>query len=142
MSAFNLHPQLAADTLVVGDLPLCRVLLMNDCQYPWLILVPRRGQLRELYELDETDLAQFYQESCQVGRRLMVHFAGDKLNVAALGNMVPQLHVHHIVRFQQDPAWPAPVWGKLPARPYESAQLAELKLALQQLLAPVGLSPL
>jgi diadenosine tetraphosphate (Ap4A) HIT family hydrolase len=115
---FQLHPQLAADTLLAAELPLCRLLLMNDANYPWFILVPRRQGLRELYELEAADQQQFWSESLALGRALMSAFDGHKLNVAALGNVVPQLHVHHIVRFTTDPAWPAPVWGRHPARPY------------------------
>ena len=131
---FELHPQLAADTVVVGDFPLCRLLLMNDRQYPWTILVPRRAALREIYELHESDQLRFWHESTQLSQTLMRAFNGDKLNVAALGNMVPQLHVHHIVRFKGDPAWPAPVWGKHPAQPYESVALNERVQLLRGLL--------
>lgn len=119
---FSLHPQLAADTLVLGDWPLCRLLWMNDQQYPWLILVPRRVNIRESFQLEPADQQQLWQESLAAGNALMQHFAGDKLNVAALGNMVPQLHWHHIVRFKTDPAWPAPVWGKFPPKPYTGEQ--------------------
>lgn len=115
---FSLHEQLARDTVRLGSWPLCEVLLMNDSQYPWLILVPRRSGLREIYELSDADLQQFMRESCWLGQRLMDEFGGDKLNVAALGNQVPQLHVHHIVRFRDDAAWPAPIWGKFPAKAY------------------------
>lgn len=135
---FELHPQLAADTVLVGDLPLCRLLLMNDRQYPWTILVPRRAGLREIYEMHESDQLRFWRESAQLSQTLMTAFAGDKLNVAALGNMVPQLHIHHIVRFKGDPAWPAPVWGKHPAQAYDSATLNE---RLQQLRALLNLEP-
>ncbi|MES2489966.1 MAG: HIT family protein [Pseudomonadota bacterium] len=135
---FELHPQLAADTVTVGDLPLCRLLLMNDRQYPWTILVPRRAGLREIYEMHESDQLRFWRESAQLSQTLMTAFAGDKLNVAALGNMVPQLHIHHIVRFKGDPAWPAPVWGKHPAQAYDSAALSE---RLQQLRALLNLEP-
>jgi diadenosine tetraphosphate (Ap4A) HIT family hydrolase len=126
---FDLHPRLSADTIVVGDLPLCRLLLMNDAQYPWTILVPRRTNLREIYELRVSDQQQLWRESAQLSQLLMATFKGDKLNVAALGNMVPQLHIHHIVRFASDAAWPAPVWGKHPPRPYDEVALSErLKL--------------
>ncbi len=120
---FELHNQLAADTVELGDLPLCRVLLMNDSQYPWLILVPRREGLRELYELSEQDRQQFVLESDLVSRILTTVFAAEKLNVAALGNMVPQLHVHHIARYRADVAWPKPVWGQFPAKPYSDEAL-------------------
>jgi diadenosine tetraphosphate (Ap4A) HIT family hydrolase len=115
---FQLHPKLAADTLAIGDWPLCSLLLMNDAQYPWAILVPRRAGLREAYQLDARDQQQLLAESNHLGREMMRTFSGDKLNVAALGNMVPQLHVHHVVRLASDPAWPAPVWGRLPAMAY------------------------
>ncbi|PTU31291.1 HIT domain-containing protein [Stenotrophobium rhamnosiphilum] len=135
---FELHPQLAADTVLIGDLPLCRLLLMNDRQYPWTILVPRRAGLREIFQMHESDQLCFWRESAQLSQTLMTAFAGDKLNVAALGNMVPQLHIHHIVRFKGDPAWPAPVWGKHPAQPYDSAALNE---RLQQLRTLLNLEP-
>lgn len=137
MSDFELHPQLAADTLTVGRLPLCRLLLMNDANYPWLILVPERPGVREIYELDAGDQQALLQESSQLGRALMELFCGDKLNIAALGNVVPQLHVHHVVRHHRDPAWPAPVWGRVPARPYEPA---EGEARLTQVRAALGLS--
>ncbi|MCP5321552.1 MAG: HIT domain-containing protein [Pseudomonadales bacterium] len=133
-TGFALHPALAADCALVGDLPLCRVLLMRDRNYPWLILVPRRSALRELHELSEPDLAQFWSESARLGRALMVHFGGDKLNVAALGNQVPQLHVHHIVRFTGDPAWPRPVWGVVPVTPYSAVECDALCATLRDLL--------
>ena len=120
---FELHAQLQKDCVVVGDFTLCRVLLLNDSQYPWFILVPRRAPMREGFELADDDRAQFHRESDRFAALLADNFAADKLNIAALGNMVPQLHVHHIVRYQTDPAWPAPVWGKLPAKPYEAAAL-------------------
>ena len=131
---FSLHPQLAQDTIVVGELPLCRLLLMNDAQYPWFILVPRCSGIREIYELHETDQAQLWRESAELSRAVMRAFAGNKLNVAALGNVVPQLHVHHVVRYPGDPAWPGPVWGRLPPKPYEPdavrARVDALKAAL------------
>ncbi len=134
-AAFALHPQLAADTVTVGDWPLCRVLLMNESRYPWLILVPRRAGLRELYELDEQDRGQFFAESCQLAQTLQRQTGADKINIAALGNMVPQLHIHHLARFRDDDAWPAPVWGKHPVRPYEAALLQALRERWRQTLA-------
>jgi diadenosine tetraphosphate (Ap4A) HIT family hydrolase len=118
MTEFTLDPQLAADTFAVCAAPLCAVRLMNDARYPWLILVPRRNGLRELHELSTTELSRFWTESTHVARALMDLTDGDKLNVAALGNVVAQLHVHHVVRFQGDDAWPGPVWGAHPRRPY------------------------
>lgn len=128
---FELHSQLQADCIPVGDFPLCRLLLLNDRQYPWLVLVPRRAELREVFELAEADRAQFHRESDLLAQVLSETFNADKMNVAALGNMVPQLHVHHIVRYRQDPAWPAPVWGKLPAVPYAENELADMLLRVR-----------
>ncbi|WP_420467003.1 HIT domain-containing protein [Panacagrimonas sp.] len=117
-AAFALHPQLAADTLALAEMPLCRLLLMNDARYPWCILVPRRPAVSEIHELSPADRQALLEESVQLGRALMSAFDGHKLNVAALGNVVPQLHVHHIVRFEADAAWPAPVWGRHPPLAY------------------------
>ncbi|CAA0094220.1 Uncharacterised protein [Zhongshania aliphaticivorans] len=121
---FKLHEALARDCVLVGDLPLCKVLLMNDNQYPWLILVPRRHDIREICDLEPADQQLYLKESnlsCDVLRAV---FNAEKLNVAALGNMVPQLHIHHLARFASDVAWPKPVWGVLPAKPYEPSILA------------------
>jgi len=96
---FELDPRLAADTFLVGQTPLSQVLLMNDARYPWLILVPRRVDITEPFELSEADQAQLWQESMRLGQAMKAHFAADKLNIAALGNQVAQLHVHHIARF-------------------------------------------
>ena len=138
---FELDPRLAADTVVVGETPLCRVLLMNDARYPWLILVPRRDDITEPFGLSETDQAQLWQESMRLGEAMKAHFAADKLNIAALGNQVAQLHVHHIARFHADDAWPGPVWGVASAVPYSDAAsdalLGELRNLLQQ---PLGLT--
>jgi len=123
---FELHPQLAQDTFTIGDFPLCRLLLCNDSNYPWFILVPRRAQIREIFELEERDQRQLLKESSQLSKVLATIFQADKLNVAALGNMVPQLHVHHIVRYQDDLAWPKPVWGLFPAQAYTERALQEI----------------
>lgn len=121
---FSLAPRLAQDTLFVTDLPLCRVLLMNDRRYPWLILVPRRTGLVELTDLESADQALFWQESMQVCELLRQEYPRYKLNLGALGNQVPQLHVHYVMRRSDDPAWPGPVWGHSPAEAYlpEEAQ--------------------
>lgn len=118
VSDFVLHPQLAADTLPLGELPLSLVLLVNDSQYPWLILVPKQGNLREMHHLSEAYQQQLMRESCAIASVMEVELAADKINVAALGNMVPQLHLHHVARFTADAAWPAPIWGKHPAIAY------------------------
>ncbi|KZN38876.1 histidine triad (HIT) protein [Pseudoalteromonas luteoviolacea S2607] len=130
MMTFELAPELQRDCIELANWPLCKVLLMNDSQYPWFILVPTVPGLREIIDLDEQQQTQFWQESKQLSELLMSVFTPDKLNVAALGNMVPQLHVHHIARFEDDAAWPKPVWGVNPAKAYTEAQLAELKKAL------------
>lgn len=115
---FTLHPQLAADTARVMQLHLCDVRRMNDRRFPWLILVPARDGLREIHDLAETDQQLLWSEITAVSSRLQAVTAADKMNVAALGNQVPQLHVHVIARFTTDPAWPAPVWGRLPPDPF------------------------
>ncbi len=128
----EIHSRLAAECIILGRFPLSRLLLMNDSNYPWFILVPDREGIREIYQLDGADRAQLLQESCALAEFLMRHFTGDKLNVAALGNQVPQLHLHHIVRHRSDPAWPAPVWGKLPPVAYSTAAADEIRAAIVQ----------
>ncbi|MCG6966101.1 MAG: HIT family protein [Chromatiaceae bacterium] len=135
MPSFSLHPQLALDCHPVGDLALSQVLLLNDRRYPWVILVPRRAGIREIYELATDDRIMLLAESCRVGRFLMAVFDGTKLNVGALGNLVPQLHLHHVVRQVGDPAWPGPVWGHSAAAPYRAAELAERIALLRKGLA-------
>ena len=139
---FELDPRLAADTFVVGETPLSQVLLMNDARYPWLILVPRRSDITEPFELSGADQAQLWQESMRLGEAMKAHFAADKLNIAALGNQVAQLHVHHIARFHADDAWPGPVWGVGSAVPYSGTALdtlvRELRSLLQQPLCLTG----
>ena len=131
---FELDPRLAADTFVVGETPLSQVLLMNDARYPWLILVPRRSDVTEPFELSEVDQAQLWQESMRLGEAMKAHFSADKLNIAALGNQVAQLHVHHIARFHEDDAWPGPVWGIGSAVPYRDTALDALIGKLRSLL--------
>lgn len=116
---FTLHPQLAADCLIVGDWPLSRVLRMNDRAFPWFILVPRAKELREIIDLDEPGQLELLREITKLSRILRDHLKPTKLNVAALGNAVPQLHVHVIARFATDAAWPRPVWGVQPPTPYD-----------------------
>jgi diadenosine tetraphosphate (Ap4A) HIT family hydrolase len=114
---FTLHPQLAADCLDIGDWPLCRLLRMNDRTYPWLILVPRRAGIREIIDLAGPDRARLMEEIAAASETLRRETGAHKLNVAALGNAVPQLHVHVIARFTTDPAWPRPIWGIQPPLP-------------------------
>ena len=138
---FTRDPRLAADTFVVGETSLSQVLLMNDARYPWLILVPRRCDVTEPFELSEADQAKLWQESMRLGEAMKAHFAADKLNIAALGNQVAQLHVHHIARFHTDDAWPGPVWGVGNAVPYSDAALEALMNELHSLLQqPLGLT--
>ena len=124
---FSLAPELQRDCIELADWPLCKVLLMNDSQYPWFILVPREAGLKEIIDLCEEQQVTLLRESAKLSKLLQQVFNPDKLNVAALGNMVPQLHIHHIARFKTDAAWPAPVWGKLPAVPYSDEQITSLK---------------
>ena len=129
VDTFQLHGQLAKDTVEVARWTLSRVLLVNDSTYPWLILVPERPGLRDFHHLAPADLPVMTGEIVRASKALESAFKPDKLNVAALGNQVPQLHVHVIARFRGDPAWPGPVWGVHPAKPYDDDALAE-RLAL------------
>ncbi len=133
MNSFTLHERVAADTHAVCDLALCRVLLMNDKRFPWLVLVPMRPDLREIIDLPPGDRAVLMEEIARTSSALNDLFAPDKLNVAALGNKVPQLHVHVIARKKTDAAWPNPVWGPGTAEPYDKAETGALldKLGIQ-----------
>ena len=123
VAEWTLHPQLARDTAPLGDLALTRVLVMNDANYPWLILVPRRPDLTEVIDLADSEQTQLMAEVTRAARGLRALTGCHKLNIAALGNAVPQLHVHVIARFRGDPAWPKPVWGAAPPRAYEREAL-------------------
>lgn len=133
-AGFSLDPRLAADTVPLGRFPLSLLLLMNDATYPWCVLVPRRAGIREIHQLAPGDRAQLLAESCHLAERLAARFSGDKLNVAALGNVVPQLHLHHVVRRRDDPAWPHPVWGRAPRVPYDEGEIAAFKARLSPVL--------
>jgi len=135
---FELHEMLEADTVTVTELPLCKVLLMNDSLYPWLILVPKVNGIKEAFELDWQDQIQLQNESSLVAEMLHEMFQADKINVAALGNMCPQLHLHHIVRFKNDACWPNPVWGAVPKKLYEAAALEELVRKLTTALESIA----
>lgn len=135
---FELHERLAADCVHLGDLKLCRVLLMNESRYPWCILVPRRPNIREVHELGAEDQARLWGELSVFSREMQAVFRADKMNLAALGNMVPQLHVHLIARYKDDPAWPAPVWGKFEPHPYEAAALEHVRAQIAPVLETVG----
>jgi diadenosine tetraphosphate (Ap4A) HIT family hydrolase len=133
--AWSLHPQLAKDTVEIGDLPLARTLLMNDANYPWLILVPRRADTAEIIDLDEGQQVQLMYEIAMLARVLKDVTACHKLNIAAIGNVVPQLHVHLVARRRDDAAWPKPVWGAVAARPYTPTERDTLVAAIRREVA-------
>ena len=133
---FQLHERLAADTAAVCDLALSTVLLMNDRAFPWLILVPRRSDARELTDLAAADRAVLMEEIAAGEAALQTLFHPDKLNIGALGNMVPQLHVHVVARFIYDRAWPGPVWGSGAAEAYGAAERELLLQRLRDRLRP------
>ena len=129
---FELDPQLEADTFLIGKTPLNRILLMNDCRYPWLILVPERPDITEPFDLNVEDQRTLWQESMTLGKVIRTVFEAQKLNIAALGNQVSQLHIHHVARSSADAAWPRPVWGVGVAEPYETAAARERIAAIQE----------
>ena len=133
---FALHPQLEADCVPVADMAVCRVLLMNNARFPWLVLVPMRVGVRELHELAEQDFEAVTREMRVVAKGFGKYCQADKMNVAALGNIVPQLHIHIVARFVSDAAWPQPVWNSgVSAQAYEAGKLAVLVSELQTLIA-------
>lgn len=132
---FGLDPRLANDTHFICALPLSDALLMNDARYPWVILVPRVDGLTELYQLNDSEQLQLTKESNFVAKALAGLVSADKMNVAALGNVVSQLHIHHVARYIGDETWPAPVWGKGAAVPYTIDELKGVLSQLQQVLA-------
>jgi diadenosine tetraphosphate (Ap4A) HIT family hydrolase len=131
-SAWSLHPQLTKDTIDIGDLPLSRVLVIKDANYPWLLLVPRREGAIEIIDLDEVAQAQLMTEISRVSRAVKEITKCDKLNVAALGNMVPQLHVHVIARRTSDVAWPRPVWGVAEPLAHDAAEVQNFISAIRR----------
>jgi diadenosine tetraphosphate (Ap4A) HIT family hydrolase len=131
-TAWSLDPQLARDTTMIGDLPLARVLAMGDANYPWLVLVPRVAGTVEIIDLDDAQQAQLMDEIAMLSHVLKDVTRCDKLNVAAIGNMVAQLHVHIVARRRDDAAWPRPVWGTVPARRYDPAELARFIERIRQ----------
>ncbi len=132
---FQLDPQLHNDTVVIGHFKLCVVLLARDANYPWCILVPQRSGAHEIHHLAEEDRQQLMRESCHLAEVMADLFVPDKMNVGALGNVVRQLHVHHVARFKTDMAWPGPVWGAHPAKIYDEAELQERVSRLQSALS-------
>lgn len=135
--SFTLDPQLKRDCIHVGDLALCRVLLMNDAQYPWLILVPRVAGVSEIYQLSLNDQQQLMRESSALSEAMAGYFEPDKMNLANLGNIVSQLHLHLVARFRDDPAWPGPVWGHGRIISYEKTKLKNQLPALQKLVSKI-----
>lgn len=131
---FVLDSRLQQDTFVLGDLPLSRVLLSNDARYPWLILVPRREDVSEVFQLSAADQQALWGETALLGEVLKDAFKADKINIATLGNVVSQLHMHVIVRYRGDDAWPAPVWGRHPAKSYEPQQVVALRDRLRAVM--------
>jgi diadenosine tetraphosphate (Ap4A) HIT family hydrolase len=132
-AVFALDQRLQQDTLTIGDFPLCRLLLSNDSNYPWFILVPRINGISEVFQLSVIDQQKLWNETTTLAQLLSEGFGADKMNIGALGNVVSQLHVHVIVRKRDDMAWPAPVWGKHPARPYTEEQVAAIRARLREL---------
>lgn len=118
MCEFFLHPQLEADSFLVRELPLSQLRISNQKNAPWLVLVPRRANIQEIFELSNVDQVQLIKEIAQASKAVVELYAPDKINVGALGNMVPQLHIHIIGRFKSDVAWPDSIWGKLAPAPY------------------------
>lgn len=124
---FTLDPTLQSDTHDLGSFPLCHLLLSNNKTYPWFILVPQREGITELHQLDLADREQLWKESALLSNWLEEVYAADKLNVAALGNVVSQLHVHHIARYCNDPAWPRPIWGEGEAVSYTEKEIESIR---------------
>lgn len=135
---FVLHPQLQADTHLLGQLPLCQVLLSKDANYPWCILVPQRDDVREIHHLNDENRMQLGRESCRLAEVMVSIFEPDSMNVAAIGNIVKQLHLHHVVRFESDVAWPASVWGRHPTKEYEPEVLKDRISRLKSALSGEG----
>jgi len=131
-TTWSLHSQLTKDTIDIGDLPLCRVLVIKDANYPWLLLVPRREGAVEIIDLEEVEQAQLMTEISRVARAVKDITKCDKLNIAALGNVVPQLHVHVIARRNGDAAWPRPVWGAAPPLAHDAEEVQEFIRALRR----------
>ena len=124
-TTFQLHLRLKEDCIAIGRFELCQLLMMNDSQYPWFILVPEKAGIKEIYQLNKPERHTLTEESSYLAENLAVLYKADKMNIAAIGNLVPQLHIHHVVRYQTDKAWPAPIWGKFPAVPYSQQQITD-----------------
>jgi len=133
-TTFQLHPRLKQDCIAIGRFELCQLLMMDDSQYPWFILVPEKADIKEIYQLSKSERHTLTEESSYLAENLATLYKADKMNIAAIGNLVPQLHIHHIVRYQTDKAWPAPIWGKFAAVPYTQQQITDnIELIKEQL---------
>jgi diadenosine tetraphosphate (Ap4A) HIT family hydrolase len=130
MTEFTIHPRLDADSVFIRDLPLCQLRLLNQSAVPWLVLVPRRAEMREIFELSVADQTALMTEITQASRAMVQLYAPDKINVGAIGNIVPQLHVHVIARFTKDVVWPEPVWGRLAPAPYAPEAIEAIRVKL------------
>ena len=131
----ELHPQLANDCFHIATLPLSRLLLLNDCRFPWFLLVPDRDNICDITQLDDNDQQQLFRESIVLNRAMQHAFVPDRMNIACIGNMVPQLHVHHIARYTHDACWPAPVWGKGSAVHYTDKDRIDKVTRIQHAMA-------
>ncbi|MDH5527086.1 MAG: HIT domain-containing protein [Nitrospirota bacterium] len=136
----QLHERLASDCFRLGNFPLSILLLMNDARFPWCILVPSREGITEIHQLNEADRQQLMRESCHLAEVMAEMFSAHKMNVASLGNIIPQLHVHHVARNPGDAAWPGPVWGSFPPVAYSPEKVADIRALLYAALGE-GFTP-
>lgn len=136
--SFQLDSRLNADSIAIGQFKLCKLLLMNDSQYPWFVLVPMKENKTEIYQLSDRDQTLLWLESRLLSIAIMDIFEGQKLNIAAIGNIVSQLHLHHVVRFEKDACWPKPIWGQLPMKAYQSQKIDEIHQNIIAKLACFG----
>jgi len=134
MEKFSLNSRLKADTIKIADFELSELLLMNDKNYPWFILVPRRANISEIFQLNDQDQKQLYKEISYLSEILQNFYQADKVNIGALGNMVPQLHIHVIMRFKDDIAWPKPVWGLVEAVNYSDEEITQISKDINSLI--------
>lgn len=135
MNFFSLNKKLESDTYYINDFLLCRLLLMNNKNYPWFILVPRRNNVTEIYQLSEKDRHQLDYEINEISKKLSKYFNADKMNIASLGNIVSQLHIHVIVRYKNDLSWPEPVWGKFNSETYSENKFLQIKKDFKKMFA-------
>lgn len=131
---FELHPRLAQDSVIVGQFELSLLLLSKDANYPWCILVPQREDIFEIHHLDSQEQQQLIRESSRLSEVMTSLFDAHKMNIAALGNVVRQLHIHHVARFVDDAAWPQPIWGKVPQKDYQPEAFEDRISRLQNAL--------